>query len=273
MDRGAMKERRILVIGYGAIASDLVSELLASKETNYALGLLLRLGSSSRQKAPENVAICESIDEASAFRPDLVVEAAGHAAVRESVPALLQLGLPVLVSSIGALHDDALLTELVDTADAHGGHIILASGALGGLDYVRATRGANGLDIVYQSRKPPAAWAGELEALGHEVEELSEPVTLFEGTAREAAASYPQNLNVAAALALAGPGFEGVRVAVVCDPAAKGNSHVVTAKSELGTMRIEIVNRPSPANPKSSWVVARSLLAAIRQHFSPLRML
>ena len=98
-------------------------------------------------------------------------------------------------------------------------------------------------------------------------------MTLFSGTAREAAAAYPQNLNVAAALALAGPGFEAVEVAVICDPQANGNGHAVAAQSEFGTMRIEIVNKPSPTNPKTSWIVGQSLLAAIEQHFAPVVML
>lgn len=268
-----MTERRILVVGFGAIASELVAALLASPEAPCRVAVLLRPGSPSRARVPEGIAVFEKVSEAGAFQADLAVEAAGHGAVRETVPALLEHGLPVLVSSIGALHDDALFGRLVAAAEAGGGRLILASGALGALDYVRAAHGADGLDVAYRSQKPPAAWAGELRALGHDPQHLTEPVTLFEGTAREAAAAYPQNLNVAAALALAGPGMEGVRVAVVCDPAATGNTHIVTASSELGTMRIEIANRPSPDNPKSSWIVARSLLAAIRQYFSPVQML
>ena len=201
MDCIAMMERQILVIGYGAIASELVAALLATTQANYRLGLLLRPGSTSRERAPGGVTVCESIEEAAAFCPDLVVEAAGHGAVSDSVPALIQLGLPVLISSIGALHDQALLSRLLATADAHGGRLILASGALGGLDYLRAVRGAGGLSIGYESRKQPAAWAAELKAIGRQPEEISRPLTLFKGTAREAASIYPQNLNVGAAVA------------------------------------------------------------------------
>ncbi len=266
-----MSARRILVIGFGAIAADLVAALRAEPETEVAL--FLRPGSPSRARAPKGLAICGDMAEAAAFHPDLVVEAAGHGAVKETVPGCLALGLPVLIASIGALHDEALTTRLAAAAKAHGGRLILASGAIGGLDYARAVRPAATLDLAYESRKPPAAWAGELRALGHAPEALSAPVTLFDGTAREAAAAYPQNLNVAAALALAGPGFEKTRVSVICDPAATGNIHVVRSKSEYGEMRLEIANRPSPSNPKSSWIVARALLAAIEQHFAPIVML
>jgi aspartate dehydrogenase len=265
--------RRVVLIGFGAIAGDIAAALLAAREPGYLLGVLLRPGSPSRARVPAEVAALSGIDEVAAFAPDLVIEAAGHEAVRDSVPGCLRLGLPVLISSIGALHDEAFFSGLVATARAGGGRLLLASGALGGLDYVRAVRHARELDLRYESRKPPAAWSRELRALGHDPAALSEPVTLFSGTAREAAALYPQNLNVAAALALAGPGFEETGVDVVCDPAATGNIHVVTATSEFGTMSLEIANRPSPNNPKSSWIVGQALLAAVEQHFSPVVML
>lgn len=268
-----MSARRVVLIGYGAIAGDIVSALLAADEPGYALGVLLRPGSPSRARVPTDVAVLSGLDDVVAFAPDLVIEAAGHEAVRVSVPGCLERGLPVLISSIGALHDEAFFKELVATARKGGGRLLLASGALGGLDYVRAVRHAKQLDLRYESRKPPAAWSGELRALGHDPAALTEPVTLFSGTAREAAALYPQNLNVAAALALAGPGFEATGVDVVCDPAASGNTHVVRSASEFGTMSLTIVNRPSPVNPKSSWIVGQALLAAVEQHFSPVVML
>jgi aspartate dehydrogenase len=266
-----MRLRRVALIGFGAIGRELATGLLAEAEPGYGLGVLLRPGSATPVPAG-----CTALADAAAlaaFAPNLVVEAAGHRAVGEMVPACLELGLPVLISSIGALHDTALYDRLVATARARGGRLLLASGALGGLDYVRAVRRAGSLSLAYESRKPPAAWAGELAALGHDPASLREPVTLFSGNARAAAAAYPQNLNVAAALALAGPGFEGTQVAVVCDPAATGNSHVVRAESEFGTMSLTIANTPSPANPKSSWIVAQALRAAIEQHFAPVVML
>jgi aspartate dehydrogenase len=268
-----MRRRRIVLIGYGAIAGDLAATLLAAREPGYDLAILLAEASPSRQRVPSGCALLSDMTGVAAFTPDLVVEAAGHGAIAAHGPACLGLGLPLLISSIGALHDAALLAALTEAARTGGGRLLLPSGALGALDYVRAVRGAADLSMRYESRKPPAAWKGELERLGHDPTSLDGPVTLFAGDARAAAAAYPQNLNVAAALALAGPGFSSVEVAVVCDPAAAGNTHIVEAKSALGTMRIEIANRPSPANPKTSWIVGASLMAAIEQYFSPIQML
>lgn len=151
-----MSDRRILVIGYGAIAADLVADLGADGAT--VCGVFLRPGSASREKVPGGITVCETIEEIAAFGPDLVVEAAGHEAVREIVPECLARGLPVLIASIGALHDEPLKARLVAKAREGGGRLVLASGALGGLDYVRAVRPAAELDLAYESRKPPAAW-------------------------------------------------------------------------------------------------------------------
>jgi aspartate dehydrogenase len=265
-----MGRRRIALIGYGAIGAELAQGLLAA---GHDVSVLLRPDSASRGRVSDRLGLVSDMAELAAARPELVVEAAGHGAVQQVVPACLEAGLPVLISSIGALHDAALYDRLVTTARDHGGRLLLPSGALGALDYVRAVRHAGALSLRYQSRKPPSAWSAELAALGHDPSALAAPVTLFAGNAREAAALYPQNLNVAAALALAGQGFEATGVEVICDPAAGGNTHVVLADSEFGEMRLSIVNKPSPANPKSSWIVGRSLMAAIDQYFSPVMML
>jgi aspartate dehydrogenase len=265
--------RRVVIIGYGAIAGDLAAALSGRQEPGFDVGIMLKPGSPSRERVPPDLTILADEPALAAFAPDLVVEAAGHEAVRKVVPGCLALGLPVLISSIGALHDDVLFNALVAAARDNGGRLLLPSGALGGLDYVRAVRQAKELSLRYESRKPPAAWKVELAALGQDPERLEAPFTLFSGNARQAAAAYPQNLNVAAALALAGPGFEATGVDVVCDPSATGNTHVVTARSEFGTMSLTIANKPSPSNPKSSWIVGQSLLAAIDQHFSPVVML
>jgi aspartate dehydrogenase len=269
-----MNHRRVALIGFGAIASDLARQLLERTSPSYQLGILLNPASTSRKRVPAPCTLMCTAEEVRSFAPALVIEAAGHQAVRTHVPECLGLGLPVLVTSVGALHDEALYDRLVTVAEANGGRILLPSGALGGLDYVRAARGAAHLSIRYESRKPPAAWRAELVRLGHDPDRLGDaPVTLYRGSARGAASAYPNNLSVAATLALAGAGFEETEVAVVVDPKATGNTHTISGASELGTIRIEIANQPSPGNPKSSWIVSRSLLAAIDQHFSVVAML
>jgi aspartate dehydrogenase len=218
-------------------------------------------------------AIVRSTEDLVASLPDVIVEAASQAAVREIVPDCLVAGRTVIVSSVGALSDEALFQRLRDAAIRGRADLILPSGAIGALDYARAARDEAATEVTYESRKPVAAWADELAQLGIDAGSLSAPHVLYEGDARTAAARYPANLNVAATLALAGQGFERTRVRVVVDPAATGNSHTIAVDGPLGRMQISIANKAAPSNPKSSLIVSRSILAAVDQVFSPVKML
>ena len=262
--------RRVAIIGYGAIGRALTSALGALG--GYSVAIVLRPGSASEPTVDPACTIVHDLATLRRFAPTLVIEAAGAGAVRDWGSAVLGLGVPLLLSSVGALHDEALRAALVAAAEAAETRLYLPSGALAGLDYVRAARGAPNLRVRYESRKPSAAWADELARLGHPARP-DEAVTLLEGSAREAAARYPANLNVAATLALAGVGFEATEVSVVVDPAARGNTHSITVTSDLGTLDLSVVNRPSPDNAKTSWIVSRSLLAAVEQHFSTVVLL
>ena len=214
-----------------------------------------------------------TLDEVLAWKPDLVIEAAGHDAVLAYVPLCLQRGVPVLLSSVGALHDDALFEHLIAQAVRGQTRLVLPSGAIGGLDYVRASQWTEQTVITYESRKPLKAWQDELQARGYDLAGIDQPVLLFEGSAREAARLYPSNLNVAATLALAGIGMDNTQVRVMADPFISGNQHHIHVQSDHGTMSVQYANEPSRLNPKSSRIVAKSIVAAVKQYFSPTQFL
>ena len=110
--------------------------------------------------------------------------------------------------------------------------------------------------------KPPAAWKGipYVEKLGLDMDRLATATVLFEGSARDAALTYPQNANVTAAAALAGIGFDATRVTLLADPAARGNEHQIDAEGRFGSLRFSVVNVPLPENPKTSSLAAYSLI-------------
>ncbi|PIT76418.1 aspartate dehydrogenase [Limnohabitans sp. B9-3] len=260
---------RLVIIGYGAIAAELIGRLREKHGPDCEVAVLLRADSPSRSKLPSGVASLTSLDEVQQFKPDLVVEAAGHHAVHQYAHACLLAGLSFVAVSVGAMADEAFFNQLCQAAEQGGAKLIFPSGAIGALDYIRAVRDLPDTKVVYESRKPPSAWADELQRLGI-AQPLTEDVVLFDGHAREAALRYPQNLNVAASLALAGTGFERTLVRIVVDPQAKGNTHLVHATGAFGEMHADITNRPSPDNPKTSWVVGLSLLATVERHFAPV---
>lgn len=260
---------RIAFIGLGAIASDVAAGLSEDPGMACTLAALTHKADTS---APDpwagRIAPLSSLDELLSWRPDLVVEMAGQPAVQQYAEACLEAGLDMVICSVGALADDGLLSRLVAAAERGRARIRVPAGAVAGLDYLQALAGRADAEVVYESRKPVAAWRAELPALGIDPETLDASRVLFSGSAREAALRFPKNLNVAATLALAGIGMERTRVEVVVDPQARGNQHTVRVNSPLGDMQIQLVNAPAPTNPKTSWLVAQSVLSAIRRHLA-----
>lgn len=256
-------ERRIGLIGFGTIARDIHARLW---NDGFSFACLLRPASPSRAGVPEGVTLVATVDDLLAWSPALVVEAAGQAAVAQTLPAILAAGIPVLPASTGALADDGLLARLVEAAEQGEARVIVPSGAVGGLDYLAALRETADARVRYTSRKPPAAWAPDLAALGLAGKAAQDKIVLYEGTAREAAKLYPKNLNVGLTIALA-VGHDRLSVRIVSDPQAAGNTHEIEAESALGTARMSFVNLPSPANPKTSALTAASLIATIRRQF------
>src|SRR5690606_14242001 len=125
---------------------------------------------------------------------------------------------PVVITSVGALADDAQRQALHDAAQLGKAQLIIPAGAIGSLDYLGALRHIEGARVRYESRKPVAAWAAELAEQGYDAAMPGEPVVLYEGDAATAAQKYPKNLNVAATLAFAGVGMLATQVKVVADP-------------------------------------------------------
>ena len=208
-----------------------------------------------------------------AARPEIVIEAASHQAVREHVETLLSSGIAVIVLSGGALCDDELRGRLERASKEHRAPLYLPSGGIGGLDALKAACAAGVDEVSIAVTKPPAAWKGiaYVERLKIDLDRLPGPVTLFEGSAREGVPHFPANVNIAAVLSLAGVGFDRTRLKVVADPALEFNTHFITIKGKTGTIDLRFESVPSPDNPKTAMLACYSALAAFRQFGSPVR--
>ncbi len=171
--------------------------------------------------------------------------------------------------SVGALLGHM---DLVDRARETGGRFIVPSGAMIGLDTVRAMAVGTIHRVVLQTTKPPGGLAGAPHLVENNIslDNLSEPLCVFKGTAGEAARAFPANVNVAAALALAGIGPERTEVEVWADPAIARNRQSVTIESDSGEATMTINNIPSEENPKTGKIVANSVIATLQRLTSPL---
>lgn len=211
-----------------------------------------------------------SVTELLETRPDVVVECAGHGAVVECGAAVLAAGVPLLIVSIGSLADAALLATLRAAAEAGETRIVLAAGAMAGIDALSAARLGGLTRVRYTGRKPAAAWKGTPAETLLDLDTLSVATTFYRGTARDAALAYPKNSNVAATIALAGLGFDGTEVELVADPAASKNVHELMFEGADGRFEISICGEPSKANPKTSALTAHSIARLLCGMHSPL---
>jgi aspartate dehydrogenase len=210
-----------------------------------------------------------SVDELEPLA-DLVVECAPAALLPEIATPFLRAGKAALVLSAGALLGRE---ELVELARAHGGRIIVPTGALLGLDAVLAAAEGEIHSVRMVTRKPVRGLVGAPYLLEHgiAIEDIREPLRIFDGSAREAAAGFPANLNVAVALSLAGIGPDRTRLEIWADPALDRNTHSISVEADSARFSMSIENIPSE-NPKTGRITALSVIACLRKLGAPLRV-
>ncbi|MCA6106726.1 aspartate dehydrogenase [Bradyrhizobium cenepequi] len=249
---------KIAVIGYGAIGRFVIEHLHA--DPSIEICAVFSVPRPVSCPAP----LVDSIEALLSTKPELVVECAGHQALRDSGEAVIRSGTDLLVASVGALADPAL-EQALRRATAGGGRLLIPGGALGGIEALSAAREA-GLDSVeYSGRKAPAAWRGTPAENMIALASVTSAETFLETDARTTALQFPQNANVVAALALAGLGFEKTKVRLIVDPAADGNTHSFVARGAFGEISTTIRSTTLPSNPKTSMLAPFSLIQAIKK--------
>jgi aspartate dehydrogenase len=200
---------------------------------------------------------------------DLVVEAATQESLAELAPAVLSAGRDLLVLSVGALLDHPEWPRL---AAARGCRIHAPSAAIAGLDGLKGAAVDGHLaSVVMETRKPPRGLAGAPGVAGRDLDSLREETVVFDGSAREACRAFPANVNVVAAVSLAGLGPDATRIRVYAVPGLARNRHTVTAEGAFGRLRVEIENVPSE-NPRTGKLSYLSTIAYLRDLAAPLRV-
>jgi aspartate dehydrogenase len=266
-----MSSTRVAIAGLGAIG-----RALARRLAQGVPGLTLACVSSGRRAIAQDWLEREKIGcpivelDALPAHADIAVECAPAEVMERICRPMLAAGKRVLVLSAGALLPRP---ELVELARAHGGQIIVPTGALLGLDAVSAAAEGEIRSVTMVTRKPPKGLAGApyLVKNGISVEGLTAAKQVFNGTARDAAAGFPANVNVVAALSLAGIGPDRTTIEIWADPAVTRNCHRIEVDSDSAHFSMSIENIPSE-NPKTGRITALSVLAALRKLGAPLRV-
>jgi aspartate dehydrogenase len=266
-----MPTTRVAIAGLGAIGRALARRLADGVPGLSLAGVAVRDRSKAEGWLAEQRITCPILPLAALpDHVDLAVEAAPAAIIEEICRPMLEAGKQVMVLSAGALLPRP---DLIALARERGGQIIVPTGALLGLDAVTAAAEGTIRSVRMTTRKPPKGLAGApyLEANGISVEGLTEPKRVFSGTAREAAAGFPANVNVAAALSLAGIGPDRTTIEIWADPGVTRNCHAIEVDADSAKFTLSIENIPSE-NPKTGRITALSAIAALRKLHAPLRI-
>lgn len=194
---------------------------------------------------------------------DIVVEALPAIAAKALYEQVIAQGKILVALSSGIIVSNP---SLVISAKKTGAKIIVPSGAIGGLDALKAAKEGNISSVSVITTKAPCGLAGApyLKERGIDILSLVEPTLIFSGSAIEAAKAFPANVNVVAAVSLAGIGPEKTTIEVWADPFARQNSHRLRVESDSSNFEIKLVNFPSPTNPKTSHLASLSVIATLR---------
>lgn len=263
--------------GFGNVGQDLARRLAAGAIPEIRLAAISAQDSGrARRKAAElglhplpAVVTAEDLPR----HADVVVECATFDAFPLIVRPALAAGRTVICVSVGAL---AFNLDLIDLAASRGGRLVVANGAMPGLDEIRCAREGGIRSVVLTSRIRPDSLAREAyvrdQGFDFAAQPPAAPVRVFAGSARQAAAAFPRHFNVAVALSLAGIGLDRTQVEVWADATLPGAVHHVEVDGEDIALTLEARNIPSPANNRTSRIVAPSILAALRSLVSPIRL-
>jgi len=262
------KETGIGILGCGAIGRGLAAAI--RDELSPGLRVVALFDQDSQRAEELAGSLNMDVKSTSSFETfigieavDMVVEAASGDAVRSYAEFILNAGKDLMVMSTGGLLDSRLFANLDVICKRVGVKILIPSGAVGGIDAIRASRGLL-QEVILTTRKPPETLVDVESGAGRNLESIESPKIVFEGNALEAVKRFPFNINVAATLSLAGLGPEKTKVRIVADPQATGNIHEVYAKGQSGILRFTMENVPHPDNPKTSHLALLSAIEVLR---------
>jgi aspartate dehydrogenase len=269
-----MTDMRVALAGFGTVGQELARRLCAGAIPAMRLTAIAardlakaRANSAALEPRPLVVPVAELPEHA-----EVIVECATGEALPEIARAALGAGRILVPVSVGGL---AAHPEVLEWASQHGGRIRVATGALPGLDAIRAAAEGEIGSLRLSSRIRPDSLVREayIRERGFDfTRPLKEPVQVFEGTAREAALAFPKHFNVAVTLSLAGIGLDRTEVVVLADPDVPGAVHNVEVDAADLQLSLTSRNRPSATNPRTSRAVAPSIMAALRALVAPVQV-
>ena len=264
---------RIGIIGCGAIGSFVArtcQERLPDEIEIAGVCDTVRSKAESLVRALKNKIEIFEIDEL-INKSNLIVEAASKEVSASIAEKALSNGKSVMVMSVAGL---LAREDLFGLAAKKEAQIFIPSGALCGLDALKAAAMSDIKSVVLTTKKPPKGLEGAPYLVKNNIDlsRIKKETVLFEGNAREAIEGFPKNVNVAACLSLAALGPEKTKVRIIASPSIKINIHEVQVSGDFGIFQTKTENVPFPKNPKTSFLAALSAIAALKSAVSSIKI-
>ncbi|MBI5416399.1 aspartate dehydrogenase [Candidatus Poribacteria bacterium] len=201
---------------------------------------------------------------------DFIIESASAKISYEIACEALSCGKNVMIMSVGGLVHD--FSKIFSLAKKHGGKLYIPSGAICGIDGLKAAACSKIYSVELTTRKPPQGFSGSeyLEKNNIKIENITHETCIFNGNAEKAVLAFPKNINVSLTLSLAGIGAEKTKVKIIADPACTTNIHEICVQGDFGKFYLKTENEPSPDNPKTSYMAILSAICILKNINNPI---
>ena len=256
------------LIGAGAIGADVID--LVAREHSGEIEIPAVLVRQPREPDGNGPNFTNDPEAFFSHQYDAVLEGAGHSAIIAHGARVLNAGSDLIVTSVGAFTDQAVYDGCLEAAQANGTRMLIASAGIGSLDILSGAA-VGGLDeVVMTVRKDPSAWFGTVAEGQYDLANMTEPTVIFEGSPRAGAASYAQNVNISAAVSLAGAGLDRTKLIIVADPTIDTHVIEIVAKGAFGQYSFVENVAVSETNRKTGKIVAMAVMKTVRNLISPV---
>ena len=271
-------KRRVGLVGSGHISMFLLDNIMEGKVED--VEVVVVCGHTDKSKGRAKVEeygipwITNTDELIKDWNLDVVIEVATQETLEAIGEKVLSAGIDLIPLSLGAFVDGDLLDRLAKVAKENGSVLHIPSGGIGSLDALQAAIIAGVDKVVMTTRKHPVAWTNipYVDSLNLDLDNMDTEYLLYEGPARDCVKVFPQNINIAAALSMAGIGFDKTIIKIIIDPKVTYNTHTISVEGKAGKYTITFENVPIPENPKSTYQACLSVLAALKKLRSPLHM-
>lgn len=266
---------RVGIIGCGAIGTTLAEALDAGVINNGELVAVFDIYKDRVEKLVKRlkhkpIKYYEFETFLQSGKTEIIVEAASQEAVSYYAERIISSDIDLMIMSTGALLDEKLLKKIRKAAETHGRYVHIPSGAIGGLDVIKAAKLGGLKKVVLTTRKNPESLkdSSYFQMMVKDPEDLKEAKVIFDGTASDAVKIFPANVNISATLSLAGIGGTDTVVRVIADPSVNKNIHELEVEGKFGNMKIFLENIKHPSNPKTSYLAVLSAIETLRSALS-----